>query len=162
MISFLVAMDRNRVISNGSGLPWGKNQKADLKRFRQLTENHTIILGRNTYKEFKEPLPNRRHIVVSHRSQKDEKNVEFMDFKSALNLTRESDEEVFVIGGEQIFKLFLPYASKIYLTEIDAEYNGSIYFPELDNSWHTDSNQHYEADSKNKHGYAFIDYVRQS
>ncbi len=160
MISFVVAMDRNRVISSGTGLPWGKTQKADLKRFRQLTENHTIILGRNTYKEFDEPLPNRRHVVVSHNSQKEEKNVEFMNFVSALSLAQESETEVFVIGGEQIFKLFLPYADKIYLTLLDAEYEGSIYFPELDSSWRAESVNCYTLDDENKHDYCFKDYVR--
>ena len=160
MISFVVAMDRNRVISNGSGLPWGKAQKADLKRFRKLTENHTIILGNSTYTEFDQRLANRRHVVVSHKSQKDEKNVEFMNFESALSLAQESGDEIFVIGGEQIFELFLPYADKIYLTQLDAEYEGSVYFPELDCSWIAKSVNCYTLDSENKHDYCFKDYVR--
>ena len=161
MISLLVAMDRNRVISDGSGLPWGKSQKADLKRFRKLTEDHTIIMGSNTYKEFDQPLPNRKHIIVSHSKVRRTDAVESMTFESALSFANHSDEEVFVIGGEQIFKLFLPYADKTYLTKIDASYNGSIHFPELEElSWIVESKICYKADESNRHDYCFIDYIR--
>lgn len=156
----IVAMAKNRVIGDGNGLPWGKSQKSDLKRFRILTENHTIVLGKNFYDELDEPLPNRKHIVITHHPENDTENVIFRSFEDALDMIKDLDEEIFITGGEQIYELFLPYADRIYLTEIDAEYDGKIKFPELGDEWREASKDCFESDDNNRHDYCFVNYEK--
>lgn len=158
MFSFVVATDRNGVMgSKDGGLPWGRSQKADLKRFRELTKNQTIIMGRTTFDELPEPLPNRHHVVITHEPKESkEEQVEFMTFEQALEQYGNSNEEMFVIGGARIFELFLPYAAKIYLTVIDANYDGDVVFPVLDEAvWYQQSSEDFNSDNNNLHNYNF-------
>jgi dihydrofolate reductase len=163
MFSFVVATDKNGVMgSRNGGLPWGKSQKADLKRYRELTEHHTIIMGRTTFDELSEPLPNRHHVVITHKPNPSRyKLVDFMTFEQSIAKYRFETEEIFVIGGSKVFDLFLPYAQLIYLTIIDAEYNGDIFFSDFDKTaWKQVYNEHFNSDEKNRHSYTFMNYKR--
>jgi len=125
-------MAKNRVIGANNALPW--HLSSDLKRFKALTMGHHIIMGRKTFESIGRVLPGRTSVVVT-------RNPEF-NFEGILvaHSLREalqkctSDDEIFVIGGEEIFQAALPVASRVYATEIANEYEGNTYFPELDNA----------------------------
>ncbi len=133
-LAIIAALDRNRVIGCDGRLPWRLSE--DLKRFKQLTLGHPVIMGRKTYESILsaigKPLPQRETIVVTSR-------VGYMapgcrvaaSFEQALSLAA-GKAEVFVIGGAQIYAIALPLARRLYLTEIDAEFAGDAFFPAFD------------------------------
>lgn len=135
MFSIIVAHSKNYVIGNNNSLIW--NIPTDLKRFKKLTSGKIIIMGRKTFESLPNPLPNRFHIVLSKNPEnfKNEENVVFTNnLDKIINKYKNSPEEVFIIGGEKIYKLFLNYASKIYVTKIFQDFYGDAYFPNVDYS----------------------------
>lgn len=158
MISLLVAASRNGVIGTNNRLPW--RLPADLKRFKQLTLGHPIIMGRKTFESIGKPLPGRSNIVITRQ-----KEFSACGAKTASSLEEalqmcEKEKETFVIGGAQIFEQALPYANRIYLTKIDADLPGDAYFPELDQSWRIVEKDPHPADSKNPYPYVFLTLER--
>jgi len=130
MLSIIVAAAENGVIGCKGQLPW--HISADLRRFRKLTTGHSIIMGRKTYVSIGRPLPERRSIVLSRNREYTIEGVEVVtDFAEALNRTNK-EEEVFVIGGGHLYEMALPFTERIYLTEIGADVEGDVYFPEID------------------------------
>lgn len=128
-LSLIVAMARNRVIGHHNKIPWHLSE--DLKRFKQTTMGHPIIMGRKTFESISRPLPGRENIVVTrnpHFAAEDVTIVHSLD--EALN--RCGEQEAFVIGGEQIYREALPQVSKLYLTLIDRDFEGDAFFPEID------------------------------
>ena len=136
MISIIAAVDENRVIGSKGALPWRYSE--DLKYFKKVTLNHPCVMGRKTYESIlnvlKEPLPQRKNIVVSRQKLNDEGITVIHDLEYFLENNQDTDEEIFVIGGETIFNIALPYAKRIYLTHIHATYDGDTYFPNVDYS----------------------------
>jgi len=123
-------MARNRVIGKGGALPWRLPE--DLKRFRSLTMGHPIIMGRKTYDSIGRPLPGRRNIVISRQPGLVIDGVETAaSLQAALEMAADADE-VFVIGGQQIYQAALPIADRIELTRIDRDFEGDVLFPEID------------------------------
>ncbi len=163
MISIIVAMAKNNVIGSLNKLPWYLPR--DLKHFSSTTKGHTVIMGRNTYLSIVErlgkPLPERKNIVVS--SQKDFSAPECIvvnTLDEALEMSPK-DEEVFVIGGAQLYKSALPYAQRLYITHVEAEINGDAFFPEFNlEDWQVVSEEHHESDEKNQFGATFKIYER--
>lgn len=136
IISLIVAMDKNRGIGVDNKLPW--HIPSDLKRFKQLTMGHHIMVGRKTYETIGKPLPGREMIVVSR--QKDyvaEGCIVVSSIKQAIHEAEDHhEEELFVIGGGEIFHQVFDMADKIYLTNVHAEVEASVYFPKIDpGSW---------------------------
>lgn len=133
MISLIVAYDQNRVIGLNGKMPW--HFKADLAYFRQITEHHTVFMGRKTYDSIlsynQTPLKNRPHVVAS-RSLEDDRVTVVSDVEAWLKLPRE--EEVFVIGGAEIYRQSLPFADRLYITHIDQSFEGDTFFP----NWNKD------------------------
>ena len=130
MLSIIVAAAENGVIGCKGQLPW--HISADLRRFRKLTTGHSIIMGRKTYVSIGRPLPERRSIVLSRNREYTIEGVEVVtDFAEALNRTHK-EEEVFVIGGGHLYEVALPFTERIYLTEIGADVEGDVHFPEID------------------------------
>lgn len=147
VVVLIVAMARNRVIGKGGALPW--RLPADLKRFRSLTMGHPIIMGRKTFDSIGRPLPGRRNIVISRNAKLAIDGVETTtSVQSALELVTES-EQVFVIGGEQIYRAVLPLADRIELTLINKDFDGDALFPEIDPAGWTESlsESHQDPDS---------------
>ena len=127
-------MAKNRVIGSNNVIPW--HLPSDLKRFRALTMGHAVIVGRKTYESIGRPLPGRTNIVVTR--QKDypiaSGHWAVCSFEEAILLA--GSGEMFVIGGEEIYRRALPIAEKIYLTIVHHEFPGDAFFPELDfNEW---------------------------
>ncbi|MFO8144367.1 MAG: dihydrofolate reductase [Candidatus Syntrophosphaera sp.] len=134
-ISLIWAMDRNRLIGINNRLPWKIPE--DLAWFRSKTLNHTVIMGKNTWFSLGKPLPERTNVILSHdRELSAPGAIVCHDPRECLAYCNQ--EECFVIGGAQVFKLFLPLASKLYVTIIDAEFEGDTYFPQIDlDQWET-------------------------
>lgn len=159
MISIIVACSENNVIGKDNGLIWRLSN--DLKRFKALTTGHAIVMGRKTFESIGRPLPNRRNIILS-------KNLEAMDgceiMRSAdevLELAKSTDEELFIIGGGQVYEQFLPFADKLYLTLVHTEAEGDTFFPALNrDEWTEVARESFKADEKNEFDYEFVDYLR--
>ena len=135
-ISIIVAVDKNNGIGRkGDQLAY---ISGDLKRFKTLTTWHTIVMGRKTFEALpKGALPNRRNVVITRKKDFNPENCDvFHSVEDVLSSL--GDDEVFVIGGGEIYNAFLPYSNKIYLTVIDHEFDGvDTFFPELDDAWKT-------------------------
>ena len=134
MISLVVAMAKNRVIGSQNKLPWSIPE--DLKRFREITLGHPIIMGRKTYESIGRPLPKRTNIVVTRDvSARFEGCHAALSLDEAIEKAHHEDipgrDEVMVIGGGEIYKQALPLADRIYLTLIGHEVQGEAYFPEF-------------------------------
>lgn len=163
MISIVVAYANNRVIGIGNELPW--YLPADLKHFRELTTGHTVIMGRKTFDSIVtrngKALPNRVSIVLSR-----DPNYSFDGAKVVSDLGTAlseigTDQEIFIIGGAEIFLQALPFTDKLYVTEIDADIEGDIYFPKFNrDEWRETSRVAQKADDKNPYDYGFVTYER--
>lgn len=134
-LSLIAAMSKNRVIGVNNQLPW--HIPEDLKFFKKMTLGKTMIMGRKTFESLPGHLPNRHHIVISRNSfVSDETDVSFvrsMDeaLQLAKKLSPQRGEDIFIVGGGEIFKMALAIADKIYLTVIDKTYEGDAFFPEF-------------------------------
>jgi dihydrofolate reductase len=129
-LSIIVAVARNGVIGVDNTLPW--HLPEDLKRFRALTMGHHIIMGRKTYESLGRLLPGRTTVIVTRSKEYAVPGALVANsLESALSLCGD-DPEVFLIGGAQLYHAGLPIAKRLYLTEIDAEYNGDVSFPAFD------------------------------
>ncbi|MBR5973366.1 MAG: dihydrofolate reductase [Paludibacteraceae bacterium] len=159
-ISIIVAVSENGVIGKDNRLLW--HLSGDLKRFKALTTGHTIVMGRNTFLSIGKALPNRRNVVLSHSMKTgDVENVEVFDSVETFVQSIQQDDEVFVIGGGQIYRQFLPLASKVYLTRVHVTMDGDTTFPELSSSeWQEIAMEKMSSDEKNDYDYDFIDYYR--
>jgi dihydrofolate reductase len=133
MISLIAAMSSNRVIGTENRLPWSIPE--DLKRFRALTAQHVIIMGRKTFESIGRPLPGRDNRVITR--QKDYRPEGVKVYSSLADALKEpvpsglKDDEIFVIGGGEIYTQALPFADRIHLTVIDQEFKGDAYFPDF-------------------------------
>ena len=154
-VSLIAAVARNGVIGRAGALPW--KLPADMKRFRELTTGHHIIMGRRTYQSIGRPLPERTNLVLSHAPDFDAPGCAVVSgLASALELARKGGEsEAFVIGGRALYELALPRADRLYLTRVDAEVDGDIRFPPFDEAeWREASRQEHAADERHEHPFA--------
>lgn len=153
-ISLIAAMAANRAIGIGGGLPW--RLPADLKRFKALTLGHTLILGRKTHESIGRPLPGRNTIVVTRQEDYAPPGVEVArSVDVALEMA--GDGEVFVGGGEEIFRQTLERAGRIYLTRIEKDFPGDTFFPEIDESlWRVVEQENHPATDETPFAYTFL------
>ena len=131
MLSTIVAIANGNVIGKDNKLIW--HLPEDLKRFKQITTGKNIIMGRRTFESLGRVLPNRKHIILCNDMEMniDNENVEILDDISKLDKYINSEEENFVIGGATIYKLLMPYVNKLYITKINQDFEGDVYFPEI-------------------------------
>ena len=161
MLSIIVAVAKNNVIGKDNQLIW--HLPEDLKRFKRLTTNHTIITGRKTFESLGRVLPNRKHVILCNDAEMniDDENVEILDDISKLKKYKDSEEENFVIGGATIYKLLMPYADKMYVTHINEEFEGDVYFPEIsEKDWKITEREKGLRDEKNPFDYEYVTYER--
>jgi dihydrofolate reductase len=160
MISIIVAATLNRMIGENNDFPWHLTD--DMKHFRKITTGHTVIMGRGNYDHLMlrigKMLPNRRSIVVTRNPDFTAPDVEVVySLEEAFALAHADTEEVFVIGGAQIFTSALAYADRVYLTEIDVELEGDAYFPVLDkNEWTEISREEHGKDEKHQYSFRWL------
>ncbi|MFD0697321.1 dihydrofolate reductase [Paenibacillus sp. GCM10027628] len=157
-ISFIFAMDRNRAIGVNNKLPW--HLPADLKFFKSVTMGHPILMGRKTYDSIGKPLPGRRNVILTQNSQFQAEGCEVVhSVEEAVQAFR--DEELFVIGGAEIFRLMAEVVDRMYITYIDHEFEADTYFGEMDMSeWTLVSSEQGERNEKNPYAYYFRIYDR--
>lgn len=158
-ISFVVAKSRNHVIGKDNQLPW--QLPADLAHFKKLTMGKPIIMGRKTFDSIGKPLPGRRNIVISRDLHLKIEGCEvFHSIDDALN-TVKTEPEVMIIGGENLFAQTLSRANCIYLTVIDADFEGDTFFSAINLSeWKLISEEVFSPDPKNQYAYCFKKYER--
>ncbi len=158
-ISIIVAVADNFAIGKNNDLLF--HLPKDLKRFKEITTGHSLIMGRNTLLSLpKWPLPNRRHIVITDKKEDDFPGCETVySIEEALEKVRNEDE-AFVIGGGMVYKQFYPLAGKLYLTLVHKSFDADIYFPEIDFSeWNEISREDFY-DEKNDFSYSNLDLKR--
>ncbi|MFE8695802.1 dihydrofolate reductase [Cytobacillus sp. FJAT-53684] len=160
MISLMWAMDNNRVIGYKNQLPW--HLPEDLKFFKRMTMGHPIAMGRKTWDSIGRPLPGRENIVITRNPEFTCEGCTVLNSIDALlEYSRQRDDEIFVIGGAEIFKLILPHSDKLYLTRIYDEFEGDTFFPELQmEDWSLLSQEKGIKDEKNPYDYEFEIYKR--
>ena len=161
MLSLIVAKAKNNIIGKDNQLIW--HIPEDLKRFKTLTSGHTIIMGRKTFESLGRVLPNRHHVILCNDAQMniDNENVEILEDISMLDKYINDEEENFVIGGATMYKLLMPYCSKMYITEINQEFEGDVSFPKINMSeWKIESREKGLKDEKNPYDYEYVTYVR--
>lgn len=158
MISLIVAMDKNRLIGNNNQLPW--HLPADLKHFKEITTGHPIIMGRKTYESIGKPLPNRKNIIITRQPDFNAQGCIVANSIEDAVKKAGNPEEIFIIGGTEIFKQSLDLADKIYLTEIHHSFDGDTYFPNLDNKWKETERVTFNPDEKNLYPYSFVTLVK--
>ncbi|MGE5242477.1 MAG: type 3 dihydrofolate reductase [Bacteroidota bacterium] len=158
-VSLIAAMAENRVIGVDNTLPW--RLPADLKHFRRLTTGHHVIMGRRNYESIGKPLPERTNIVVTrNRKYRAPGCVVTHSLEEALERAQ-TDAEIFVIGGAEIYRQAFARADRLYLTLVHASVAGDTYFPEFAaDRWNEISRERHEADAKNPYPYSFLVFDR--
>ncbi len=159
IVSLVAAASDNNVIGKNNALPW--RMPADMKFFKNLTIGHTVIMGRKTFESMGKPLQGRINIVITRNKDfKAEGCIVTDSLSEALIKCREEDE-VFVVGGAEIYKQAVKDADKIYLTRIHGEFEGDAYFIDIhENEWKESKRSEFPADEKNPYPYAFIELLR--
>ena len=160
MLSIIVAIAKNNVIGKDNKLIW--HLPEDLKRFKKLTTGHTIIMGSRTFESLGRVLPNRKHVVLTDKEEDcDSDQVEFIYSMDDIKKYAKDEEENFVIGGASMYRQLMPYCNKMYVTEIDKEFDGDVYFPEIDKEeWKEIERKKGLTDEKNPYVYEYVTYVR--
>ena len=153
----IAAMAKNRVIGINNTLPWRLSE--DLKHFKALTMGHHIIMGRKTYESIGKPLPGRTTVIVTRDAAYQAEGCVTVTSIDAAIAACGDDPEIFFVGGAEMYAQVLPRADRLYLTEIQAEYDGDAWFPEYDRSaWQETDRQAYINDAGL--GYHFVIYAR--
>ncbi|WP_158737824.1 dihydrofolate reductase [Alteribacillus sp. YIM 98480] len=159
MISFIAAMDENRVIGHENKMPW--HLPADLKHFKEVTSGSPIIMGRKTYEAIGRPLPRRQNIIVTNTKDFAAEGCEVVHSLDEAKRIAATKQEIFVIGGETLFEQFLPAADRMYLTIIHDTFPGDTYFPEWQTEdWVTTEKKQGKTDEKNLYPHTFITLER--
>ena len=158
IISIIAAIGKNNVIGSDNKLPW--KLSADLKRFRQITSGRPVVMGRKTFESIGRALPGRINIIITRdEDYKADGCVVVHSAGEALDAAKGSGE-IMIIGGGQIYKMFLPKADKMYLTVIEKEFDGDAYFPEYGkDEWTEVSREEHEHDGLK---FAFVDLKRKN
>ena len=161
MLSIIVAKAKNNIIGKDNQLLW--HIPEDLKRFKDLTTGHVIIMGRKTFESLGKVLPDRKHIVFSQNPdfKVANENVEVVHSMLQIQEYIENEEENFVIGGAMIYNLLIPYVQKMYVTEIDKDFEGDAFFPRInEETWEEISREKGTQEAESGLSYSFIVYKR--
>ena len=159
ILSFVIAFGENRGLGFDNKLPW--NLPDDLKRFKEITSGHTVIMGRKTYDSIGRLLPNRKNIIITRdTSYKVEGATIVHSIEDAVKECA-GEEETFVIGGGEILKLALPYVNRMYLTHVEANVPADSFFPEFNPSeWKITSEEFHSKDEEHAYNFTFKVYER--
>ena len=158
MISIIVAIAENGVIGDKNALLW--NIKEDMRRFRTTTTGHPVVMGRKTFESIGRPLPKRTNVVITRGDGEFEGCLVAHSIEEVVKMFS-PDEEVFIIGGAQIYSQALPLADKLYLTVVHRNYEGDTSFPEIDYSeWQEVGREEFAQGEEYAGAFTFIDLVR--
>jgi dihydrofolate reductase len=160
MLTLIAAASENNALGKDNDLVW--HLPDDFKRFKALTSGHYIIMGRKTFESFPKPLPNRTHIIITR--QNDYKVPEgcmvVNSLKKAIEVCPEN-EEIFIIGGGQIYKQSIEIADKIELTRVHTTVEADAFFPEIDEDiWEVIQSEYHPKDEKHQHDFTYLTFVK--
>ena len=159
MITLIAAAAENNALGKDNQLIW--HLPDDFKRFKEITSGHYIIMGRKTFESFPKPLPNRTHVIITR--QKDysvEGSIVVNSLERALGVCP-NKEEIFVIGGADIYKQFIDFADKIELTRVHDDFEADAYFPEINlNKWKIVFEEYHPQDEKHKVDFTFQTFLK--
>lgn len=159
IISIIAAMDRNRLIGNNNQLPW--HLPADFAHFRSVTMGKPVIMGRKTYESIGKPLPGRTNIVLSRNPDLQIEGVICVtSFEDAIAAVFD-EEEIMIIGGSSIYEMLMPIVNRMYLTFVDAQFDGDAWFPDFEeNQWQETESAIHQADDRNLYNCRFVTFER--
>jgi dihydrofolate reductase len=159
MISIIVAASTNNVIGIKGDLPWKLSD--DLKRFKRLTMGKPIVMGRLTWESIGRPLPGRQNIVLTRQADFVAEGCDVVTSLAEALAVTSGAEEIMIIGGSEIYELFLPKATRLHVTRVCAEIDGDAVFPDIDDRvWQLVDSEAHEADEANQFAYEFRTYER--
>jgi dihydrofolate reductase len=164
IVSAIAALSRNNVIGKNNDLPW--RLPDDMKFFMETTKGHHVIMGRKNYDSLHEkfkPLPNRTNIVITRQKDFNAPGcIVLHNVEAGLKIAEKNAEpECFIIGGAEIYKLAMPFTTRLYLTEIHAEVDGDTFFPDIDkDAWIEVSRKHHGVDTRHPYAFDIVVYDR--
>ena len=154
IITAVVAIAENRAIGKDNKLLW--HLPNDLKHFKTITSGHTVIMGRKTFDSVGKPLPNRRNIIITRQNITIEGCEVVNSINGAIALCKD-EEEVFIVGGAEIYKMAMPVTDRIYLTIVHKEFEADSFFPDTPaGEWEETAREDHQPDEKNALPYSFI------
>jgi dihydrofolate reductase len=146
LITLIVAVADNGVIGRDNALPW--HLPEDLKRFKRLTMGKPIVMGRKTYESIGKPLPGRHNIVVTRDANYRREGITVVHDVDAAVAAASDASEIMVIGGADLFRLFLPHAGRVHVTRVHAQIDGDVMWPPLDATWGVVGSEPFAADQR--------------
>ncbi len=159
MITIIAAVAANNALGKNNQLIW--HIPADLKRFKKVTSNHHVIMGRKTYESLGKPLPNRTNIIITHNKEYTVEGCVIVNsLQEAIEVVKE-DSNPFILGGAQIYKQALDFADKLDLTLVHHNFEADAFFPEIDlKIWKEISREDFKANEKNSYNYSFVTFIK--
>ena len=158
-LSLIAAVARNGTIGQRGRLPW--RLSSDLRRFKQRTLGHTLLMGRKTYDSIGRPLPGRRNVVLSRDPGFAPDGIEVVRSLEDLRDAIRGDDETFCAGGGELYRLLLPEADRLLITHVEAEVSGDVTFPAIDPSvWRVEEEEALPAGERDEHATVFRVYRR--
>ena len=160
MITIIAAIGKNNALGKDNQLLW--KLPKDLKHFKSLTENHPIVMGRKTYESIGKPLPDRTNIVVSRKEKWFSEEILIVSkLKEAIKFAKKIDEDIFIIGGGEIYNQTMELADKLEITLVDDDFEADTFFPKIDlKIWQKVGEEFHEKDEKNNHNFYFQTYEK--
>lgn len=159
MITIIAAVAANNALGKNNQLIW--HIPADLKRFKKVTSNHHVIMGRKTYESLGKPLPNRTNIIITRNKEYTVEGCVIVNsLQEAIEVAKE-DSNPFILGGAQIYKQALDFADKLDLTLVHHNFEADAFFPEIDlKIWKEISREDFKANEKNSYNYSFVTFIK--
>lgn len=160
ILSLIAGIGKNNELGYKNMLLW--DLPRDMKYFRTTTSGHPVIMGRKTYESIGRPLPKRRNVVITRDTSYTKEGLEVVhSLTEAIDLFKEEDMEVFVMGGAEIYKQAITHADRLYITYVDGSFEADTFFPEIDkNVWAEKNREHYPSDEDNKYAMDFVIYEK--
>lgn len=155
----IAAVAENNALGKDNELVW--HLPNDFKRFKSLTSGHHIIMGRKTFESFPKPLPNRTHVIITRQKEYQAEGCIIVDSMDKALAICPKEEDIFIIGGGEIYKLGLPYSDKIELTRVHHTFEADAYFPEIsETEWKIVVSEFNEKDEQHLYNYTYQTFIR--
>ena len=159
MITLIAAAAENNALGKDNQLIW--HLPDDFKRFKQITSGHYIIMGRKTFESFPKPLPNRTHVIITRQKEYNAEGCIVVNSIEKAIAISPTEEDVFIIGGAEIYKQSIEFADKIELTRVHANFEADAYFPEInENKWKIDFEEFHTKDEKHNFDFTFQTFIK--
>lgn len=159
MITLIAAAAENNALGKDNQLVW--HLPIDFKRFKEITSGHYIIMGRKTFESFPKPLPNRTHVIITRQKNYTVENCIVVNSIEEAIAACPKEEDIYIIGGAEIYKQSIPFAEKIELTRVHANFDADAFFPEIDlNEWKITFEEPHLKDDKHNFDFTFQTFVK--